>query len=159
MFSHHTVTNTNRKKNWQDLLNRHNLLVSYQLTFQHRSDSTQRSPQGSSSTGSANLVPVNCAAAPFLTRCWLSSCVEIRDCYSERLLCQDLFGSHKVSLRSGTGKETEIRASVSIFNSLLNVVIPWRVEVGFKSLFFYWLLQGNCCNVTLYLPFLFWCTC
>ena len=26
--------------------------------------------------------------------------------------------------------------SVSIFNSLLNVVIPWKVEVGFKSVFF-----------------------
>lgn len=98
------------EKNWQDLLNRHNLLVSYQLTFRHRSGSTQRSPQASPSTGSANLVAVNCAAAPFLTRCWLSSCVEIRDCYGVRLLCQDLFGSHKVSLKSGTGKETKMGA-------------------------------------------------
>ena len=102
--------NEKKKKKRRDLLNRRNLLVSYQLTFRHRSGSTQRSPQGSSSSGSANLVPVNCAAAPFLTRCWLSSCVEIRDCYGVRLLCQDLFGSHIVSLRSGAGKETKMGA-------------------------------------------------
>lgn len=72
-------------------------------------------------------------AASFLTRCWLSSSVEIRNCYSSCLLCQHLFAS--CSIWGENPPKVDVMFICNSSLSVYCVLLLNTGHLGFKSVF------------------------
>lgn len=75
-------------------------------------------------------------AASFLTRCWLSSSVEIGNCYSSCLLCQHLFASCSIWGEKNPEKWTLCSSDAHLW--VCTVCCCWTQGTLASNLFSWW---------------------